>query len=81
LSTGWEASLLFRLFALNQILDFREGGTSKLVCEAMEDYIIDKAALMGLYEKASEPNQTLASQRLDEYTGDRDTSDGQLISK
>ncbi len=41
----------FKLYALNILLDLKEGVTKEDVEKAMEEHIIDHCQLMGIYEK------------------------------
>jgi len=45
----------FRLYALNTTLSLEGGASKKDVIEAMRGYIIAEAKLVGLYQRASEP--------------------------
>ena len=69
----------FRLFALNDELYLPEGLPRQDLNEALKNHIIEVAELVGLYEKRSEPSEVFA-QDLNEYTDDRNTSEGQLIT-
>jgi len=44
----------FRLYALNDVLDLKEGATKEDVYQAMEGKILAKAHLVGLYEQADD---------------------------
>ena len=41
----------FTLYALDTELDLKEGATRQELLDAMEDHILEKAELMGMYEK------------------------------
>lgn len=41
----------FKLYALDTILDLEDGATKKKVEEAMNGHVLDKAELIGLYER------------------------------
>ncbi|MEA2053353.1 MAG: YbhB/YbcL family Raf kinase inhibitor-like protein [Euryarchaeota archaeon] len=43
----------FKLYALDTVLDLNEGINKEVLEEAVEDYIVDKAELIGLYKKGS----------------------------
>lgn len=42
----------FRLYALDSTLDLKEGASRKNVEKAMEGHVLEKAELMGLYERS-----------------------------
>jgi Raf kinase inhibitor-like YbhB/YbcL family protein len=46
-----EHRYFFKLYALDTKLDLPEGATKKQVEDAMQDHIIEKAVLMGKYER------------------------------
>ena len=69
----------FRLFALNEELHLPEGLPRKELNDALKNHIVEIAELIGLYEKRSEPSEVF-SQDLNEYTDDRNTSEGQLVT-
>lgn len=46
-----EHRYFFRLYALDTMLDLDEGVSKDELIEAMQDHIIEKAELIGLYEK------------------------------
>ena len=70
----------FRLFALDTMLDLKEGCNRAQLDSAIENHVIESAELMSRYGSDAELEEQLGNQDLDDYTDDRDTSDGQLIS-
>lgn len=69
----------FRLYALDQELDLAEGADRHALDAAMDGHVIDSAELMGIYGGDEESIEAIAKQDLNDYTDDRNTSDGQLI--
>ncbi len=47
-----EHRYFFKLYALNDTLDLKEGSTKEQVEKAMEGHVIEKAELIGLYERS-----------------------------
>jgi Raf kinase inhibitor-like YbhB/YbcL family protein len=44
----------FKIFALDQALDLPAGASKQQVLAAMEDHVLDKAEVMGRYQRQTE---------------------------
>ncbi|MDZ7744783.1 MAG: YbhB/YbcL family Raf kinase inhibitor-like protein [Candidatus Saccharibacteria bacterium] len=66
------------LFALKSPTKLEKGATRQQLDNALEGNVLEKAVFMGYYEK---PNNTSLpdGNNLDNYTDDRNTTDGQVI--
>lgn len=46
-----EHRYFFKLYALNKVLDLKEGASKDELIQTMSKYVMDKAVLMGVYER------------------------------